>query len=92
MAVGFGVAALGKVFRWYSIGTILILIVPGIFAFMYASQVFTNQPTPWLGLLERISQYGNSLWIAVLAIVLLREEIDRKAMLKVSSSSQHTAP
>ena len=77
MAVGFGAAALGKVFRWYSIGTILILVVPGIFAFMYASQVFTNQPTPWLGLLERISQYGNALWLAGLAIVRLREEIDR---------------
>jgi len=33
-----------------------------------------NLPTPWLGVTERISIFGYMLWIAVLAIVLLRTQ------------------
>jgi hypothetical protein len=90
LTVGLGVAALRNWFRFYSIGTILILIVPGILAFLYVPEVGGNQPTPWLGLTERISIYGNTVWQLVLAIVLLREEIARSVILK--GSSQHTAP
>jgi hypothetical protein len=88
--VGLGVAAFQNWFRFYSIGTILILIVPGILAFLYVPEVGGNQPTPWLGLTERISIYGNTVWQLVLAIVLLREEIDRSVILK--GSSQHKTP
>jgi predicted SAM-dependent methyltransferase len=70
--IGLGTAAFRNWFRFYSIGTILILFVPAIFAFSYFSQVGANQPTPWLGLTERISQYSFMLWQAVLAIVLVR--------------------
>jgi hypothetical protein len=77
LALVFGVAAFRNWFRFYSIGTILILLVPAIFAFSYVSQVGVNQPTPWLGLTERISQYGNQLWQTVLAIVLLRAGKDK---------------
>ncbi len=45
-----------------------------LLAFFYVPQVGANQPTPWLGLTERISIYGNQLWQVVLSIVLLREE------------------
>ena len=90
LTVGLGVAAFRNWFRFYSIGTILILIVPGILAFLYVPEVGGNQPTPWLGLTERISIYGNTVWQLVLAIVLLREEIARSDILK--GSSQHTAP
>jgi len=31
----------------------------------------TNQPTPWLGVTERINIYAYMLWKLVLAIVLL---------------------
>jgi hypothetical protein len=92
LTVGLGVASFRNWFRFYSIGTILILLVPGILAFLYVPEVGGNQPTPWLGLTERISIYGNTVWQLVLAIVLLLGEIDRKAMLKASSSSQHTTP
>ena len=33
-----------------------------------------NQPTPWLGLLERIAQYVNALWFGGFAIALLGRE------------------
>jgi hypothetical protein len=33
-----------------------------------------NEPTPWLGVVERITAYTPMLWIVVLAIALLRSE------------------
>lgn len=45
------------------------------------AQLDAQQAMPWFGLTERILVHGSMLWVAVLAIVLLREEIDRRAML-----------
>jgi hypothetical protein len=66
-----GAVAFGNRFRFYSIGTILLALVLAAFGFSTASRVFTNEPTPWLGLTERASQYAFHLWQAVLAIALL---------------------
>lgn len=74
LSIGLGAAAFRHWFRLYSIGTVLILLVPAVFAFLYIHEVGANLPTPWLGLAERIAQYANQLWQVVLAIVLLREE------------------
>jgi hypothetical protein len=90
LTVGLGVIAFRNWFRFYSIGTILILVMPATLAFLYVPEVGGNQPTPWLGLTERISIYGNTVWQLVLAIVLLRGEIARRVILK--GSSQHTTP
>jgi hypothetical protein len=72
LALGFGAAAYRNWFRFYSIGTILILLLTGVVAFLCAPQLAANQPTPWVGLTERISTYVYELWQVVLAIVLLR--------------------
>ena len=77
LIVGLGVASFRNWFRLYSIGTILMLVVPAALAFLYVPEVEGNQPTAWLGLTERIPIYGNTVWQLVLAIVLLRGEIDR---------------
>jgi hypothetical protein len=90
LAVGLGVAAFRNWFRFYTIGTILILIVPAILGFMYAPQVGANQPTQWLGLTERISTFGYLQWQVVLAIVLLRAESVRVGVLKIFP--QHATP
>lgn len=58
-------------FRYYSLATILLLLVSAIKAFSYIPLLMANQPTPWLGITERVAQYGHQLWHAVLAIVLL---------------------
>ena len=42
-------------------------------------EVAANQPTPWFGLSERISQYAHGLWPAMLAIVLLTEQRVQRA-------------
>jgi hypothetical protein len=58
-------------FRVYTVATIVftttlvIMSVPLITAFM------ANQPTPWMGAMERAGQYATNLWYAVLAAVLM---------------------
>jgi len=69
LSIGFGAAAYRNWFRFYSIGTILTLLIAGVVAFWLAA---TGQPTQWFGLIERINVYGYELWMAVLAIILLR--------------------
>lgn len=93
LSMGLGAVAYKGKKRWfslYSVGTIVTLLVVGILTGLSAVQIDAQQATPWLGVTERIIVHGSMLWIAVLAIVLLREEIDRRAMLK--GSSQHMAP
>jgi hypothetical protein len=75
LAIGFGATANGKWFRLYSIGTLVILIVFGVLAFLDAPRLEAQLPTPWLGVRERINIYGYMLWMAVLAITLLRSKI-----------------
>jgi hypothetical protein len=73
LTVIFGVAAFRNGFvRFYSMATILIMLVPAVLSFSYVDSLRVNQPTPWLGLAERISQYGNLLWQFALAFLLLR--------------------
>src|SRR5919107_1385015 len=74
LAMVFGSTLLGKRFRYYSYGTILALIVFGVLASLQVGEMETNQPTPWMGLEERINIYATMLWVAVLAIGLLRAQ------------------
>jgi hypothetical protein len=71
--IAFGAAALGTQFRLYSIGTILVLLFFGALTFPSTDAIATGQPTPWVGVWERINIFMYLQWIAVLAIVLMRE-------------------
>lgn len=78
LAMGSGAVACGKRFRIYSIGTILTLLALGaVTGFMSSAQIaqegFTAPPQ-WFGLIERVDIYVSLLWVAVLAVVLLRAE------------------
>jgi len=77
LIIGFGATAYGKWFRLYSFVTLLILIVSGAWVFLDAPRIAASLPTPWLGVRERINIYGYMLWMAVLAIALLRVPSDR---------------
>jgi hypothetical protein len=77
LIIGFGAVADGKRFRLYSIATILILFVCGTWAFSDGPRIAANLPTPWVGVRERINIYGYMLWMAVLAIALLRVQAER---------------
>jgi hypothetical protein len=72
LAMGFGATLLGKRFRYYSYGTITTLLVCGALASLQAGQMAANEPTPWMGIEERINIYATMLWVAVLGIGLLR--------------------
>ena len=70
MAVGSRL--LSKRFRYYTYGTILALIVFGMLTSLQTGRMVANQPTPWMGLEERVCAYVPMLWFVALAIGLLR--------------------
>jgi hypothetical membrane protein len=72
LAIGFAAFALGSRFRIYSFATLATVIAFGALSGRYAPQVAANQPTPGLGIVERIDVYSAMLWLAVFTIVLLR--------------------
>jgi hypothetical protein len=77
LAMGFGATLLGKRFRYYSYATIAILIVFGVLTSLQAGKMVADELTPWMGLAERINIYATMLWVAVLAIGLLRAQKPR---------------
>jgi hypothetical protein len=77
LAIGFGAAAFGKRFRLYSIATILMLVVGGVLTGLDQPRMEANLPTPWMGVWERINIGVFLLWVVVLAIALLRAQVER---------------
>jgi hypothetical protein len=74
LAMVFGSTLLGKRFRYYSYGTILAVLVFGVLTSRQAPRIAANQPTPWGGIYERMNIYPTMLWVALLAIRLLRAQ------------------
>ncbi|HJU65183.1 MAG TPA: DUF998 domain-containing protein, partial [Gemmatimonadaceae bacterium] len=72
LAIGFGAAAFGKRFRRYSIATLVVLVVFGTLTGVDGPRIAANLPTPWMGVWERINIGAFLLWVAVLAVELLR--------------------
>ena len=54
MAMGFGAAALGKRFRTYSLVSLGLVVGVLRAGLSYVPEANAGQPTPFLGLLERI--------------------------------------
>lgn len=74
-AMGSGAKLLGKRFRTYRYGTMVILVAFGGLTGMHISRFGTGEPTPWAGITERINIYATMLWIAALAVGLLRRDL-----------------
>jgi Protein of unknown function (DUF998) len=74
LGIGFGAFTHGTRFRLYSMATILVLILFGALAGLQGPQLATGQPTPWLGVTERITVYASMLWLLVLAVVRWRAD------------------
>jgi hypothetical protein len=72
LALGYAAAALGRAFRSYSIATFVLLLSFGVLTFREAPRLSFNQPTPLIGVWERINIALFLLWVIVLAIALLR--------------------
>lgn len=72
LAIGFAAAAFGPRFRRYSMATMLVLVVFGALTAADGPQIAAHQPTPWIGVWERISIGAFLLWVVVLAGAILR--------------------
>jgi hypothetical protein len=67
-----GAVALDRAFRIYSAATIVAMLAAGYIVSLQAAAIAAGQPTPWMGLVERVSVYGPMVWAIVFAIALLR--------------------
>ena len=74
---GFGSRLLGERFRYYTYGTIVVWFVFGVLMAVQSGRMVANDPTPWMGLEERISVYATMLWFAVLSVGLVRSPISK---------------
>ena len=69
-------------FRLYTIATIVFTTALALTAFWFVPAVIANQPTPWMGVIERTAQYAINAWYAVFAVMLLKEQ--REAQVSLS--------
>jgi hypothetical protein len=65
--------AFGTAFRTYTIASVAGMVVFGVLTFALSPGVPKNLPTPWLGAIERVNLGFYLLWLAVLAVAMLRE-------------------
>lgn len=73
-------------FRFYSLATLVLLIAGGIAASM-AIQGIDQNNTPWAGAFERINAYSLNVWLAVLAVTVIRHPLNQ-VMLDGSAPSE----
>jgi hypothetical membrane protein len=74
LLIAFGSGVKKKWFRIYSILNILMMIGFGIYSTVYAvPRMIAQLPTPWMGIMERISVFSPIIWMGVLAAILLRD-------------------
>lgn len=69
-----GAVALGTGFRIYSAITVVAMMGAGGLVSTQVAAIAAGQPTPWMGLVERISVYSPMIWIVVFAVMLLERE------------------
>jgi hypothetical protein len=72
IGVGFGAVALGRRFRVYSIATLVATLVFGMMTSVQAKGLAAGDPTPWIGITERLCIGAFLAWVGALAIALLR--------------------
>jgi len=69
-AMTIGAGAFGKRFRAYSVASLAVLFIFAALTFRDAPGLSQNQPTPWIGVWERINIGVFLLWIVVLSVAL----------------------
>lgn len=72
LSIGFGAAAFGKAFRWYSAISIVLMLVTGAITGIQSPDMEANLPTPWIGVWERIGLFAYMIWLIVFACLLLK--------------------
>ena len=67
-----GALALGRGFRFFSLGCLVLLYLFGILTALESPGIEKNLPTPYIGIWERINIGIFLVWVIYLAIVLIR--------------------
>jgi hypothetical protein len=71
-AIATGASLYGRNWRRYSFATIGSILISGAVTGLAARQLAAGQPTPWLGVAERINIGAYLLWVALLGWTLVR--------------------
>jgi hypothetical protein len=87
LAIWFARDAFGRGFGIYSLVTIATLVVFGVLAAVDGPRIAANEPTPWVGLTERICVGAYLLWMVVLSGALLRTPAARADRRRGASKS-----
>lgn len=69
-AMGCASAALGKRFLYYTVTTVVLILLFGALTGLQGARLAANAPTPGIGIYERINIGAFLLWIVVLAFQL----------------------
>jgi hypothetical protein len=77
--MGFGAAAFGKRFRLYSLVSLAMVVTFNSLALAYASAVEAGEPTPFIGLFERIAFSAYFVWLTVLAVMVWRRQREQRS-------------
>ena len=72
----FAAASFGNKFRIYSRATIMVFIVFGILTTRGSMGIETGEPTPYVGIWERVNIAAYMIWIIVFAIALLKRKLN----------------
>lgn len=70
--VWIGSSLRGRWFRVYSLATLFVIVSLGAVSAFAGRAIAAGDPTPWLGLIERILIGAFLLWVGVLAVILMR--------------------
>jgi hypothetical protein len=92
LALGFAAVALDRGFRIYSIASFAVLFVFSALTFRDAPAVSANQPTPLIGVWERVNIGVFLVWVVVLAVALLRRNHARDAHVPARPLAQGGLP
>jgi hypothetical protein len=72
VAMGAGAFGLGPRFRVYSIASLVATLGFGALTGVQSKGLATGDPTPWIGITERLCIGAFLVWVGVLAVALLR--------------------
>jgi hypothetical protein len=87
VAMGLAAAVLGRRFRLYTLATLITFVAFGALTSIEAPRLAAGLPTRYLGLWERINMGAGYLWIAVLALTLLRRDASHRAVRRGSDDT-----
>ena len=72
VTIGFGSVALGKRFRNFSWSMIASIVIFGALTAPFGVKLAHGEPTPGMGIFERLAYYSILVWVAGLSVALLQ--------------------